>query len=130
MPAVATVFTSVVLVVTVNVTGSSISLNELDAMSSFLVGELVTYVTVSVTLVGVLVTESRNDYVLNVGVELKFSIGPAVSAIRTSPVLVVTILGTVLAMAIIMFIAILLSSLVVKMVMFLVTVVSEIGNRV
>ncbi len=42
----------------------------------------------------------------------------------------ITILGTILAMAIIMFIAILFSSLVVKMVMFVVTVVSEIGNRV
>ena len=42
----------------------------------------------------------------------------------------VTILGTVVAMAVIMFIAILFSSLLVKMVMFIVTVVSEIGNRI
>lgn len=42
----------------------------------------------------------------------------------------VTILGTIVAMAVIMFIIILFSSLVVKMVMFIVTVVSEIGNRV
>ena len=42
----------------------------------------------------------------------------------------ITILGTIVAMAVIMFIAILFSSLLIKMVMFVVTVVSEIGNRI
>ena len=42
----------------------------------------------------------------------------------------VTILGTVVAMAIIMFVIILFSSLVVKMIMFIVTIISEIGNRI
>ena len=42
----------------------------------------------------------------------------------------VTILGTVVAMAVIMFVIILFSSLVVKMVMFVATIISEIGNRV
>ncbi len=43
---------------------------------------------------------------------------------------VITVLGTIVAMVIIMFIAILFSSLVVKMVQFLVTIISEIGNRI
>ena len=42
----------------------------------------------------------------------------------------VTILGTIVAMVIIMFIAILFSSLVVKMVQFVVSIFAEIGNRV
>ncbi len=42
---------------------------------------------------------------------------------------VVTILGTIIAMAVIMFIAILFSSLVVKMVQFVVSIFAEIGNR-
>lgn len=42
----------------------------------------------------------------------------------------VTILGTVVAMAIIMFVIILFSSLMVKMIMFIATIVSEIGNRI
>ncbi len=42
----------------------------------------------------------------------------------------VTILGTIVAMAIIMFVAILFASLMVKIVMFILTIVSEIGNRV
>jgi len=42
----------------------------------------------------------------------------------------VTILGTVVAMAVIMFVIILFSSLVVKMVMFVATIISEIANRV
>ena len=42
----------------------------------------------------------------------------------------ITILGTIVAMAIIMFVVILFASLVVKMVMFIATIVSEIGNRV
>ena len=42
---------------------------------------------------------------------------------------VVTILGTIVAMAVIMFIAILFSSLVVKMVQFVISIFAEIGNR-
>ena len=42
----------------------------------------------------------------------------------------VTILGTIVAMAIIMFVIILFASLMVKMVMFISTLVSEIGNRI
>ena len=43
---------------------------------------------------------------------------------------VITILGTIVAMAIIMFIAILFSSLVIKMVQFVISLVSEIANRI
>ena len=43
---------------------------------------------------------------------------------------VITTLGTILAMMVIMFIIILFSSLVIKMVSFLVTLFSEIGNRI
>ena len=43
---------------------------------------------------------------------------------------VITALGTIVAMAVIMFVAILFSSLVVKMVTFLISLISEIGNRV
>jgi len=42
----------------------------------------------------------------------------------------ITILGTIVAMAIIMFVVILFASLVVKMIMFIATIVSEIGNRI
>ena len=42
----------------------------------------------------------------------------------------VTVLGTIVAMAIIMFVTILFSSLVVKMVTFIVALVTEIGNRI
>ena len=42
---------------------------------------------------------------------------------------VITILGTIVAMAVIMFIAILFSSLVVKMVQFVISIFAEIGNR-
>jgi hypothetical protein len=42
----------------------------------------------------------------------------------------VTILGTIVAMAVIMFVAILFSSLVVKMVTFVVSLFSEVGNRI
>ncbi len=42
---------------------------------------------------------------------------------------VVTVLGTIVAMAIIMFIAILFSSLVVKMAQFIISIIAEIGNR-
>jgi hypothetical protein len=42
----------------------------------------------------------------------------------------VTILGTIVAMLIIMFIAILFSSLVVKMVQFIISIFAEIGNRI
>lgn len=42
---------------------------------------------------------------------------------------VVTILGTIVAMAVIMFVAILFSSLVVKMVQFVISIFAEIGNR-
>ena len=42
---------------------------------------------------------------------------------------IITVLGTIVAMAIIMFIAILFSSLVVKMVTFLISLFTEIGNR-
>ncbi|MBO5206519.1 MAG: YIP1 family protein [Clostridia bacterium] len=41
----------------------------------------------------------------------------------------ITVLGTIVAMAVIMFIAILFSSLVIKMVTFVVSLISEIGNR-
>ncbi len=43
---------------------------------------------------------------------------------------VVTVLGTIVAMAIIMFIAILFSSLVVKMAQFVISIIAEIGNRI
>lgn len=43
---------------------------------------------------------------------------------------VITVLGTIVAMAIIMFIAILFSSLVVKMITFLISLFTEIGNRI
>lgn len=43
---------------------------------------------------------------------------------------VITVLGTVVAMAVIMFVAILFSSLVIKMVTFIISIFSEIGNRV
>ena len=43
---------------------------------------------------------------------------------------VLTILGTIVAMVVIMFVAILFSSLLVKMVTFLISIFSEIGNRV
>ncbi len=42
----------------------------------------------------------------------------------------VTVLGTIVAMAVIMFVAILFSSLVVKMVQFVIAVYAEIGNRI
>ena len=42
----------------------------------------------------------------------------------------ITILGTIVAMAIIMFIAILFSSLVIKMIQFVISIFAEIGNRV
>ena len=42
----------------------------------------------------------------------------------------ITMLGTILAMAVIMFIVILFSSLVIKMITFVVAIVKEIGNRV
>ena len=42
----------------------------------------------------------------------------------------ITILGTIVAMAVIMFVIILFSSLMVKMIMFISTIVSEIGNRI
>ena len=42
----------------------------------------------------------------------------------------ITVLGTIVAMAIIMFVAILFSSLVVKMITFVVSIFTEIGNRV
>ena len=42
----------------------------------------------------------------------------------------VTILGTIVAMAIIMFVVILFASLMAKIIMFIITIVSEIGNRV
>ena len=42
----------------------------------------------------------------------------------------VTILGTIVAMLIIMFIAILFSSLVVKMIQFIISIFAEIGNRI
>ena len=42
----------------------------------------------------------------------------------------ITILGTIVAAAIIMFVAILFSSLVVKMVSFLISLVTEIGTRI
>ena len=43
---------------------------------------------------------------------------------------IVTTLGTILAMAVIMFIAILFSSLVIKMVTFVIAIFTEIGNRI
>jgi len=43
---------------------------------------------------------------------------------------VITTLGTIVAMAVIMFIAILFSSLVMKMVTFLIAIFTEIGNRI
>ena len=42
----------------------------------------------------------------------------------------VTILGTIVAMAVIMFVIILFSSLMVKMIMFVSTIISEVGNRI
>ena len=42
----------------------------------------------------------------------------------------ITIIGTILAMAIIMFVIILFSSLVIKMVTFVIAIFKEIGNRV
>ena len=42
----------------------------------------------------------------------------------------ITILGTIVAMAVIMFVIILFASLMVKMIMFIATIISEIGNRV
>ena len=43
---------------------------------------------------------------------------------------VITTLGTIIAMAVIMFIAILFSSLVMKMVSFVISIVTEIANRI
>ena len=43
---------------------------------------------------------------------------------------VITIIGTILAMVVIMFVAVLFSSLVIKMVTFLVSLVSEAWNRI
>ena len=42
---------------------------------------------------------------------------------------VITVLGTIVAMAVIMFVAILFSSLVIKMITFLISIFTEIGNR-
>ena len=43
---------------------------------------------------------------------------------------VLTVLGTIVAMAVIMFVAILFSSLLIKMVTFVISIFTEIGNRV
>ena len=56
--------------------------------------------------------------------------GMAVTHDYTNGKNVITTLGTIAAMAIIMFLAILFSSLVVKMVTFIISIISEIGNRI
>ena len=56
--------------------------------------------------------------------------GMAVTHDYTNGKNVITTLGTIVAMAIIMFLAILFSSLVVKMVTFVIAIISEIGNRI
>ena len=56
--------------------------------------------------------------------------GMAVTHDYTNGKNVITTLGTIVAMAIIMFLAILFSSLVVKMVTFIIAIISEIGNRI
>ena len=56
--------------------------------------------------------------------------GMAVTHDYTNGKNVITTLGTIVAMAVIMFLAILFSSLVVKMVTFVISIASEIGNRI
>lgn len=56
--------------------------------------------------------------------------GMAVTHDYTNGKNIITTLGTIAAMAIIMFLAILFSSLVVKMVTFVISIISEIGNRI
>ena len=56
--------------------------------------------------------------------------GMAVTHDYTNGKNVITTLGTIVAMAIIMFLAILFSSLVIKMVTFVIAIISEIGNRI
>ena len=56
--------------------------------------------------------------------------GMAITHDYTNGKNVITTLGTIAAMAIIMFLAILFSSLVIKMVTFVIAIISEIGNRI
>jgi len=92
------------------VTISTILTNLLTSSEGSMVGLLVTfgYVWVGILLFfGMLVT---HDYTTNKNF--------------------ITVLGTIVAMAIIMFVAILFSSLVVKMVTFIIALITEIGNRI
>lgn len=111
------------------------SLKDIYIATCYSLAPLPLFITISTVLTNVLtVSESGIVSLISaigwVWVVILLFFGMVVTHDYTTGKNVITTLGTIVAMMVIMFIVILFSSLVVKMVSFLVTLFSEVGNRI
>ena len=110
------------------------SLKDIYIATCYSLAPLPLFVTLSTILTNIFTVSEGSMVTLLVSigwiwVALLLFFGMAVTHDYTNGKNFIAILGTVVAMAVIMFIAILFSSLVVKMVTFLISIFTEIGNR-
>ncbi len=111
------------------------SLKDIYIATCYSLAPLPLFVVISTILTNVLTTSEGNmvSLLVTIGyiwVGILLFFGMVVTHDYTTGKNVITTVGTIIAMAVIMFIVILFSSLVIKMVTFVVSIISEIANRV
>ena len=111
------------------------SLKDIYVATCYSLAPLPLFVIISTILTNVLTTSEGNmvSLLVTIGyiwVGILLFFGMVVTHDYTTGKNVITTLGTIVAMAVIMFIVILFSSLLIKMVTFVVSIISEIANRV
>ena len=111
------------------------SLKDIYIATCYSLAPLPLFVVISTILTNVLTTTegSMVSMLVTIGyvwVGILLFFGMVVTHDYTTGKNVITTLGTIIAMAVIMFIAILFSSLVMKMVSFVISIVTEIANRI
>jgi hypothetical protein len=111
------------------------SMKDIFVATCYALAPLPVFVTVSTILTNILTTSEGSivNLLVTFGyiwVAILLFFGMVVTHDYTTGKNVIAILGTVVAMAVIMFITILFSSLVMKMVTFLIAIFTEIGNRI
>ena len=111
------------------------SMKDIFVATCYALAPLPVFVTVSTILTNILTTSEGSivNLLVTFGyiwVAILLFFGMVVTHDYTTGKNVIATLGTVVAMAVIMFITILFSSLVMKMVTFLIAILTEIGNRI
>jgi len=111
------------------------SLKDIYIATCYALAPLPLFVTISTLLTNCMVTSEGSMVTLLTSIGLVWVLmllffGTLVTHDYSLGKNVVTVIGTIVAMAVIMFVAILFSSLVVKMVQFVISITSEIANRV